>query len=148
RQVGNPPGLVAGVGRCPAALSDLLNVAGLVVVVADRLQDPGNLGTIIRTADAAGATAVLATHGTVDPSNPKVVRATMGWLFHLPVVTAPAEEAVALLRQPGMRILVADQSGAISYEEADYHAPLAVVLGHEGEGPDPVWRTVAEATVS
>src|SRR5947209_4969843 len=63
------------------------------------------------------------------------------------LVTAPAEEAVALLRQHGVRILVADQSGAISYEEADYHAPLAVVLGNEGEGPDPVWRTVAEATV-
>jgi len=146
-QVDTPQGLVAVVERSPAALSDLLNVAGLVVVVADRLQDPGNLGTIIRTADAAGATAVLATHGTVDPSNPKVVRATMGSLFHLPVVTAPAEEAVALLRQHGVRILVADQSGAISYEEADYHAPLAVVLGNEGEGPDPVWRTVAEATV-
>src|SRR5207249_782678 len=64
-----------------------------------------------------------------------------------PVVTAPAEEAVPLLRRHGVRILVADQSGAISYEEADYHAPLAVVLGNEGEGPDPVWRTVAEATV-
>src|SRR5437870_2411249 len=97
--------------------------------------------------DAAGATAVLATHGTVDPSNPKVVRATMGSLFHLPVVTAPAEEAVALLRRHGVRILVADQSGAISYEEADYRAPLAVVLGNEGEGPDPAWRAVAEATV-
>src|SRR5439155_16020760 len=73
-QVDTPQGVVAVVARSPAVLSDLLNVAGLVVVVADRLQDPGNLGTIIRTADAAGATAVLATHGTVDPSNPKVVR--------------------------------------------------------------------------
>src|SRR5439155_938592 len=76
-QVDTPQGVVAVVARSPAVLSDLLNVAGLVVIVADRLQDPGNLGTIIRTADAAGATAVLATHGTVDPSNPKVVRATM-----------------------------------------------------------------------
>src|SRR2546428_332461 len=69
-QVDTPQGVVAVVERSPAALSDLLTVAGLVVVVAARLQDPANLGTIIRTADAAGPTAGLATPRTVGPTNP------------------------------------------------------------------------------
>jgi len=146
-QVETSQGVVAVVERPRAALSDLLNVPELFLVVADRIQDPGNLGTIIRIADAAGATAVLATRGTVDPHNPKAVRATMGSLFHLPVVIATGEEAIGLLRRRGVRILVADQAGAIDYEDADYRAPVAVVLGNEGEGPDPAWRNIAQATV-
>src|SRR2546428_4934686 len=104
RQVEPSQGVVAVVERPSAALSDLLNVPELFLVVADRIQDPGNLGTIIRIADAAGATAVLATRGTVDPHNPKAVRATMGSLFHLPVVIATGEEATALLRRGGGRL--------------------------------------------
>ena len=146
-QVETSQGVVAVVERPRAALSDLLNVPELFLVVADRIQDPGNLGTIIRIADAAGATAVLATRGTVDPHNPKAVRATMGSLFHLPVVSATGEDAIALLRRRDVHILVADQAGAIDYEDADYRAPVALVLGNEGEGPDPAWRNVAQATV-
>src|SRR2546428_3380761 len=85
-QVETSQGVVAVVERPRAALSDLLNIPDLFLVVADRIQDPGNLGTIIRIADAAGATAVLATRGTVGPHNPKAVRATMGSLFHLPAL--------------------------------------------------------------
>src|SRR5438552_2199915 len=67
---------------------------------------------------------------------------------HPHALAGPRREALlARARRHGARLLVAGQSGAIGYEEADYHAPLAVVLGNEGEGPDPVWRTVAEATV-
>lgn len=146
-QVETPQGLVAVVDRPRAALSDVLAVADLFLVVADRIQDPGNLGTLIRIADAAGATGVLATRGSVDPHNPKAVRATMGSLFHLPVVTAGTDDAVAMLRQRGVRILVAHQAGAIDYEDADYRAPVAVVLGSEGEGPDRAWWGAAEATV-
>src|SRR5256885_7946143 len=77
-QVETSQGVVAVVERPRPALSDLLNLPDLFLVVADRIQDPAHLGTIIRIADAAGATAVLATRGTVDPHNPKAVRATMG----------------------------------------------------------------------
>lgn len=146
-QVETSQGVLAIVEPPHAALSDVLNADGLILAVADRLQDPGNLGTIIRIADAAGATAVLVTHGTVDPYNPKAVRATMGSLFHLPVVIAAPGEAIVLLRQRGARILVADPSGTTAYDEADYRAPIAIVLGNEGEGPDPGWRTAADATV-
>ncbi len=146
-QVDTPQGLVAVIHHPRAALTDALAAPELVVVVADRIQDPGNLGTIIRVADAAGATAVLATHGTVDPRNSKAVRATMGSLFHLPVASAATPEMIAALRERGVRILLADPTGSTDYTQADYHSPVAIVLGHEAEGPDPAWRDAAAATV-
>jgi len=146
-QVETPQGMVAVVDRPRAPLAGVLAAADLCLVVADRIQDPGNLGTIIRVADAAGATGVVTTPGTVDPYNPKALRATMGSLFHLPVVTAEAAEMLAACTTRGVRILVADQAGTTDYGDADYRAPLAIVLGNEGDGPDPVWRSAAVATV-
>lgn len=146
-QVETAQGMVAVVGRPHASLADVLAASDLVLAVADRIQDPGNLGTIIRIADAAGATAVLVTRGTVDPHNPKAVRATMGSLFHLPVVAADTAAAIAALRERQVRILAADQRGATDYTEADYRPPVALVLGSEGGGPDPAWQEAAAATV-
>src|SRR2546428_3338564 len=134
-QVETSQGVVAVVERPRAALSDLLNVPELFLVVADRIQDPGNLGTIIRIADAAGATAVLATRGTVDPHNPKAVRATMGSLFHLPVVIATGEEAIALLRRGGGRLPFADHARAIAHTEAATPAPARLLPADYREGP-------------
>ncbi len=146
-QVDTPQGMLAVVDRPRASLSSVLAPADLCLVIADRIQDPGNLGTIIRIADAAGASGVVATAGSVDPYHPKVVRATMASLFHLPVVTADAGEVLASLGERGARILVAYQSGATDYTEADYRGPLAIVLGNEGGGPDPVWLGAAHAIV-
>ncbi len=146
-QVETSQGMVAVVARPRASLADVLTPSDLFLVVADRIQDPGNLGTIVRIADAAGATAVLATRGTVDPHNPKAVRATMGSLFHLPVLAVDTAGAIAALRERQVRILVADQRGATDYTEADYRPPVALVLGSEGGGPDPAWQEAAAATV-
>lgn len=113
------------------------------LVVADRIQDPGNLGTIIRIADAAGIAGVLVTPGSVDPYNPKTVRASAGSLFHLPVVDLGEEEeveALALLQRRGVKVLVADARGERVYTEVDYSPPVALVLGNEASGVSEVWR--------
>lgn len=120
------------------------------LVIADRIQDPGNLGTIIRIADAAGIAGVLVTPGSVDPYNPKTVRASAGSLFHVPVVDLGEEEegeAVALLQGRGVRVLVADAHGERVYSEVDYSPPVAVVLGNEAAGVSSLWRSVALTTV-
>jgi TrmH family RNA methyltransferase len=146
-QVETPQGVVAIARRPAASLPDLARTPSAMLVVADRIQDPGNLGTIIRIADAAGASGVIAVAGTVDAFNPKAVRATMGSVFHLPVVEAAAEDVLDVLRAQRIRLLVADQRGAVDFLDADYRRPCAIVLGNEGQGVDPRWIEHAAATV-
>ncbi|MDQ7820111.1 MAG: RNA methyltransferase [Armatimonadota bacterium] len=145
-QVETPQGLVAVVHRPTVDEQALLASPDLLLTVADGVQDPGNLGAIIRAADAAGATGVLVTGG-VDPHHPKVVRASMGSLFHLPVKAVPPAQARDLLAGRGVRVLVADPRGEVEYTEADYSRPVALVVGSEARGPDPAWRDAAETTV-
>lgn len=117
------------------------------LLVLDQVQDPGNAGTLIRTAAAFGAERVLVLDGTVDPWSPKVVRASAGTVFLLPVHRLSMEQALAWLEGGGVPLLVADADGedvrGVSVDE-----PLALVLGNEGSGPRPevraaAWRVVA-----
>lgn len=113
------------------------------VMVADRLADPGNAGTIIRSAEAAGADAVVFTSGSVDPFNPKVVRATAGSLFRVPVVGAELHQ----LQQHGLRVLATSSHRGLAHTAVDLTVPVAVVVGNEAHGvPDdaPVdgWITI------
>lgn len=144
--VETPQGLVGIVEKPDAAFSSLLHARALLVV-ADRIQDPGNLGTIIRISDAAGATGVVVISGSADPYNSKALRATMGSIFHVSVVEAHPAEARAAMEASGVRRLVADQTGAVDYADADYRPPVAIVLGNEGQGPDPMWASGAATTV-
>lgn len=110
-----------------------------LVLLVDGLQDPGNLGTIIRTADAAAVGQVILLKGTVDLYNPKTLRATMGSLFHLPVVQAPGrEEILAGLEAAGYQLAVGDPSGDVYPREVDFSGPIALAVGSEagGVGPD------------
>lgn len=134
-----PQGLVA---RCASVLGTLVDVpaeARLVVVCAD-IRDPGNLGAVIRCADAAGADAVVVAGESVDPLNPKVVRATAGSLFHLPIVVEDDPvEALAALQERGMQVLAADGAGDTDLFDAelDLAAPTAWLMGNEAHGlPD------------
>jgi TrmH family RNA methyltransferase len=116
------------------------------VMVADRIADPGNAGTIIRSAEAAGAAAVVFTPGSVDPFNPKVVRATAGSLFRLPVVSCELEA----LRAAGLRLLATSSHHGTPYTDVAFTGPVAVVVGNEAHGvPDdaPVdgWITIPHA---
>lgn len=100
------------------------------VVVADRLADPGNLGTILRSAEAAGIDAVVVTDGTVDWSNPKVVRASAGALFHVPVVPA----SLADVRGAGLRLVGTSSHRGTRHIDADWTGRVAIVLGSEASG--------------
>lgn len=113
------------------------------VMVADRLADPGNAGTIIRSAEAAGAQAVVFTPGSVDPYNPKVVRASAGSLFRVPVLTAD----LPTLRAAGLRLLATSSHQGEAYTDVELTGPVALVVGNEAHGvPDdaPVdgWITI------
>jgi len=145
-EVETPQGVVAVVRRQALPLEPLLGRRELLLLVVDRVQDPGNLGTMIRTADAAGAWGVVLLPGTVDPYNPKAVRATMGSLFHLPVVEWSVERLQALLRR-GVRLLATDPAGPVDFREADYRRPLAIAVGHEAEGVSAAVRRAAAAVV-
>ena len=116
------------------------------VMVAHHLSDPGNAGTIIRSAEAAGAQAVVFTPGSVDPFNPKVVRATAGSLFRIPVISAELD----VLQANGLRILATSSHHGTAYTEADLTGRVALVVGNEAHGvPDdaPVdgWLTIPHA---
>lgn len=121
---------------------------GTFFVIADRIADPGNLGTLARTALAVGADALLLLPGTVDYYNPKVVRASMGAVFNLPAYQASDnDEAYGLLRRTTVKILTAAAGGNTPYYEADLTVPLAWVFGSESEGVDDFWLRIADDTV-
>lgn len=106
-----------------------------LVLLVDGLQDPGNLGTIIRSADAAAVGLVILLKGTVDLYNPKVLRATMGSLFHLPVIQpAGREEIISSLEAAGYQIAVGDPAGDVTPRGVDFTRPTALAVGSESRG--------------
>ena len=123
-----PPGLftVVGMTSLDAGLLDRADF----VVVADGVGDPGNLGTMLRSAEAAGVDAVVVTPGTVDAFNPKVVRASAGAIFHVPVVPATVADA----RAAGLRIVGTSSHQGRAHTDADWSGRLAIVVGSEPHG--------------
>lgn len=142
-----PQGIVAVAGFVDVPLAALAAGDALVAVLAE-VRDPGNAGTIIRTADAIGAGGVVLTASSVDPYNPKTVRATAGSLFHLPVVRGcTLEEAAASLRGAGFRLLAAAADGEVDIERADLSGPIALVFGNEAWGLPAAAAGLVDATV-
>lgn len=136
-----PQGVVAVARQLPAALPEVLAAGPRLIAVLEEVRDPGNLGTIIRAADAAGADAVLLTGNSVDAYNPKVVRSTTGSLFHVPVVSGlEFAPTVAALRDAGLTVLAADVDGEelpAVRAEGLIDGPTAWVFGNEAHGlPD------------
>ncbi|MDD4571745.1 MAG: RNA methyltransferase [Clostridia bacterium] len=121
--------------------------AGKNLAILDHIQDPGNLGTILRSAWAAGLGGIIVLANGVDIYNPKVVRAAMGALYHLPVTMITAEEAYFQLKQHDYEILVADANGE-DYHEFKCAAKVAWLLGSEANGPEAFWRNKADFTLS
>ncbi len=129
----SPQGIVAVAGFLDVDLDDALR-GGVVPILAE-VRDPGNAGTILRSADAAGAAAVVITRASVDIYNPKTVRATAGSLFHLPVAReVDAMDAIAEARSRGFQVLAADAAGRRSVHDVDLTVPTAIVLGNEARG--------------
>jgi len=118
-------------------------------LVLDRIQDPGNLGTIVRTADAAGFGTVIAIKGGSDIYAPKVVRASAGAFFRIrSTVLDSAGAAVALARKHGKKLIAADPTKGISCFETDLTAPLALIIGNEGGGLNTLFLSSADLRVS
>jgi TrmH family RNA methyltransferase len=141
-----PQGIVAVAAIPRWSLDDLRPVSGsAVVLVLDALQDPGNLGTLVRTAEALGAAGVVSLPGTVDAWNPKSVRSAMGSSFRLPIVEAAWDALEPWLRGAGFRVLAAEAGGEPLGET---RPPLAaLVLGNEGAGVSDETRRRADGNV-
>lgn len=132
-------GIVALARRPSPPDAAVLSSPGLLLLVADGIQDPGNLGTMVRTAAAAGASAVAVTEGSADPFQPKAIRASMGAAFRIPVLGLEGPALRAALVSAGARVIVADVRGEEVYASVPVDPPLVIVVGNESAGPDPAW---------
>jgi TrmH family RNA methyltransferase len=148
-ETASPQGLVAVCRRLDVGLSDALAGAPRLVVVLADVRDPGNAGTVLRTADAAGADAVVLAGDSVDPYNGKAVRASAGSLFHLPVVRgAPLAAALAAARTAGLAVLAADGAGECDLDRLpELAAPTAWLFGNEAWGLPAETGALADARV-
>jgi len=135
-----PQGILAVCNRpntklTPEKLTEILQIQNPLFLLLENTQDPGNLGTAIRTADAAGATAVFVSVGSVDVFNPKVIRAAAGSVFHLPFFTeADILEVIEGIKQNGVSVYAAILEGAVSLYSLDLTAGCAFVIGNEARG--------------
>lgn len=122
---------------------------GSNVLVLDRIQDPGNMGTMIRTAVAAGYGMILAMKGTADIYSAKVLRATAGMIFEIPVAyVSDASELESILRDSGLRAVVTDPAGGRPYYEEDLRSGIALVIGNEGNGVSDAVMALADIRVT
>ena len=132
-------GIVA-VARIPDTSLEALSLpADPLLVVVEGVEKPGNLGAVLRSADGAGADAVIAADPRTDLFNPNAVRASQGTVFAVPVAGASSVEVLAWLRRAGVRVLAARVGGAVHYAEADLRGPVAIVLGSEAAGLSDAW---------
>lgn len=107
----------------------------LHVLILENLQDPGNMGTMIRTAEAAGYDLIIANEGTVDMYNPKVIRSTMGSIYRMPVIYSPAlSDDIDRLKEAGVQVYAAHLKARRDYQEISYGRRTAVMIGNEGNG--------------
>jgi len=130
------------------ALADLALPPNPLVIVLEAVEKPGNLGAILRTADAAPAHAVLVGDPRTDLYNPNVIRASLGGIFTVPTVAAPMGEILAFLQEKGIRTFAAALAeGAKDYTAASFSGPTALVLGTEADGLTPATRAACKETV-
>jgi RNA methyltransferase, TrmH family len=121
-------------------LADLELHADPLVAVIEGVEKPGNVGAILRSADAAGLDAVIVADGGTDLFNPYTIRASLGTVYKANVIEATAAETIAWLREKGLRAVAARVDGAVDYAAVDYRGGVAIVLGSEAEGLSDEWR--------
>jgi TrmH family RNA methyltransferase len=133
---------VVAVARPPhRTLADVKLADDALVAIVEGAEKPGNLGAIVRTADAAGVAAVIVADGGTDLYNPNAIRASLGAIFTVPVCTATSDETLAWLRQNCFRLFAARVDGAIDYTAADFRGRTAIALGSEAHGLSSHWHT-------
>ena len=141
-------GLLAVLKTPTRTLADLRLPANPLIIVLEAVEKPGNLGAILRTADAAPVDAVLIGDPRTDLFNPNVIRASIGCVFTVPVVAAPVADILAFLQEKGIRTHAAALTPqAHSYLECDFRPPTALVLGTEADGLTPAAQAACDDTI-
>jgi RNA methyltransferase, TrmH family len=118
-----------------------------LVAVIERVEKPGNLGAVLRTADGAGVSALVLADSSTDLFNPNVIRASMGTVFSVPISTASSDEAIGWLQELDIPVVAARVDGSVEYTQADYRGPVAIALGSEAHGLSDAWAGIARVSV-
>ncbi|MCL2501600.1 MAG: RNA methyltransferase [Bacteroidales bacterium] len=118
-----------------------------LILITEAIEKPGNMGAMLRTADAAQVDAVFVCHSLCDPYNPNLIRASLGAVFTRQIVACSAEEAIAWLRQNHITLYAATLKDAVPYHSQDYRAGCAIAVGSEACGLSPVWPKAAKACI-
>jgi TrmH family RNA methyltransferase len=142
-----PDGLLAVAPQWNRALGDLALGAPPFLLVVEAIEKPGNLGTILRSADAAGCDAVIVCDPVTDIFNPNVVRASTGVLFSVPLVVEESARVLAWVREKGIRTAATTPAATTLYTAADLRGPLAVIMGSEQYGLSEFWLKNADLPV-
>ncbi len=140
-------GIIAEVEYKDRTLSDLQLPDNPLVMVLESVEKPGNLGAVLRSADAAGADAVLVCDPLTDLYNPNLIRASIGAVFTVPTVACSSEDAIAFLQDRGIQILTAQLQDSSLYYDVDMRRGTALVMGTESTGLTDVWRKAASAHI-
>ncbi len=140
-------GMIAEVEYKSLTLADLQLPEHPLVVVLEAVEKPGNLGAVLRSADAAGADAVIFCDPLTDLYNPNLIRASIGAVFTVPTVAVSSEEAIAFLKERGIQILTAQLQDSSLYYDVDMRRGTAIVMGTESTGLSGAWRAAADAHI-
>jgi len=143
----NPDGFLAVVPRRERGLDDIKLGRQPLIVILEKVEKPGNLGAILRTAYAVGAAAVIVNDSQTDIYNPNVIRASEGYVFSATVVSATRVETIGWLQQNKIKSFAAATDSRRIYTEADWRGAAAIVLGSEADGLSRAWRDAADETV-
>lgn len=144
---GSTEGVVAVVRSRQLRLSDLSLSPHPLIVVVERVEKPGNLGAILRSADASGVDAVVVCDPLTDLYNPNLIRSSVGGFFSVPCVACSSEECIAFLKEKGIRILTAQLQDSHVYYDTDMTVGTAIVMGTESTGLTDLWRQAADAHI-
>ena len=143
-----PQGILCVVGQLSYSLEEVADASCPHMLVLDRLQDPGNVGTILRTAEGAGVTGILLDGECADIYNPKTIRSTMGSVFRMPFYyIQDLEEGIRYLKKRGICTYAAHLEGKRAYDEEDYRKPCAFLIGNEGNGLRPEIADLADTYI-
>ena len=144
---GSTEGIIAEVHSVPRALEDLRLGESPLVMVLESVEKPGNLGAVLRSADAAGADAVIVCDPLTDIWNPNLIRSSVGAVFSVPVAVCTSADAIAFLKKRGIRILTAQLQDSEWYYDTDMTGATALVMGTESTGLTQAWRDSADAHI-
>lgn len=144
---GGTEGVIAEIKVLKSSLQDLRLPDNPLIVVLESVEKPGNLGAILRSADAAAADAVIVCDPLTDLYNPNLIRSSIGAIFSVPCVACSSEECIAFLKDKGIQILTAQLQDSKLYYDTDMQCGTAIVMGTESTGLTDVWRKAADAHI-